>query len=117
MLVVVDIAGTAYAEFQDVQRFRAGEIGEGYLAFKSSLRVTQLSLAYYAATSPEPFTKVAAGVAAAVLVVVDIASDPLYELVFEKRRTAVQAVLASVDREERYRAARSSLVQEIQLSH
>lgn len=117
VLVVADIAGTGYAEYHDIQRFRAGEIGPYYLAFKSYLRVYQLDLALLAVLSPEPLTKLTAGILAGALVVVDLASDQIYDLVYKRRQDAARVVLESIDREERYHAARFSLVQEIQLIH
>ena len=109
-LVVVDVAGTAYFEYVDVNRYRSGEIGGGYLTFKSTLRASQLSLAYYAAATPEPVTKAVAGVASIVLVVADIASDPIYQYAYQRRKEAAAMVLESVKREERYYAARQQLL-------
>ncbi len=114
-LIVVDVAGTAYAEYYDVQRFAHGEIGGVYLSYKSTLRASQLSLAYYAAATPEPSTKVIAGVAAGLLVVIDLASDPIYEAVYRSRQDAAFQLLMTIDREERYFAARTNLLHEIKL--
>src|SRR5262249_16723277 len=47
--VAVDLVGTSFAEWRDLGRYQTGEIGGGYLAFKSGVRASQLTLAYYAA--------------------------------------------------------------------
>ena len=109
-LIVVDVASMGYFEYADVNRYRSGEIGGGYLTFKSTLRASQLSLAYYAAASPEPATKAVAAFAAGVLVIVDMASDPIYQHAYERRKDAAAMVLASVNRDERYYAARVQLL-------
>ena len=60
-------------------------------------------------------TKLGASIAADVLVIVDVASDPVHTVIFEKRQAAARAIMETVGREERYCAARLSLLHEIQL--
>ena len=109
-LIVVEVAGTAYFEYVDLSRYRSGKIGGGYLAFKSTLRASQLSLTAYAVCTPEPSSRLLAGVVVVVLVVVDVASDPVYQYVYQRRQDAAAKVLGSVKREERYHAARKQLL-------
>ena len=108
-VVVVDVAATGYAEWRDIQRFRRRTIGGKYLAAKTSLRVAQVSLAVYALVTPEPGSKTAAALGSIVLVVVDVASDPVYELVRGRRELAARRLLESIERAERYHAVREHL--------
>jgi hypothetical protein len=112
LVIFADVAGTAYAQYLDVQHYRAGEIGGRYLAFKSGLRASQLALAYYAVASPEPATKFVAGIGAGVFIVIDLASDPVYRMVYARRRDASLALLNTIDRQARYHAARAQLLAE-----
>jgi hypothetical protein len=108
-LVVLDVAAVGYQTYDDVLRYRAGEIGGGYLAAKSSMRGLQLSLAYYTFFAPDPtmVTKIVTGVAVVVLIVADDVSDRVYEA----RRDESRRLMESIDRDERFYAARKQLLE------
>jgi hypothetical protein len=111
--VVVDIAGAGYATWQDYRRYEAGEIGGAFFAFRGGIRTTQLALTYYAVVSPDPtfMTKVVAGTAAGVLIVVDFASEPIYNAYFKPQREAAERVLRQIERDERYHIARQQMIE------
>ena len=45
--------------------------------------------------------------------IADLASDPIYRLVYERRTAAAKSILQAVDREERYQRVRFQLMAEI----
>jgi hypothetical protein len=107
-LVVVDYGYLGYRTYEDVSRYRSGDIGGGYLAYRGSLRVAQAYVTYVAIVDPEPFTKFTAAAGAIVLTVIDEASDHVYE----QRRQAFLQILRQLDRNEQYHAVRLQLQKE-----
>ncbi len=109
-LYLVDLASVGYLQYRDIERFSQGEISGDYLAVKSGVRGTQLCLATYTLITPEPLSKAAGTVIVVTLIVVDVATDVIYNGVHRRRELAARQALASIDRAERYHAVRSHLV-------
>jgi hypothetical protein len=108
-LVVVDVAANTYFTFNDFGRWRSGEIGGEYFGFKAGLRSVQSGLTVYAIASPDAtfVTKAATATAAVLLMVADVASDPLYEAASKRRRE----LLSQVDLNARMEICRMKLVE------
>lgn len=109
-LIVVNVAGNVYFTYHDMQRFQAGEIGGGYLAFKTGLRGAQVGLMYYAVVSPELFSKGLAAVAVGVLVTADLATEWVHDVFSASEQKSTRQILESIDRDERYYATRRYLL-------
>jgi hypothetical protein len=109
-LIVADVAGNVYFTYHDMQRFQAGEIGGGYLAFKTGLRSAQVGLTFYAVASPELFSKSFAAVAVVVLVTTDIATEWMHDVFSAAEQETAWQFLESIDRDERYYVIRRYLL-------
>lgn len=110
-LIVVDVAAVGYSMYVDVGRYRSGEIGGGFLAFKAGLRTGQLGLTMYAVLTPDPtpVTRAVALATAGTLVVIDIASDPIYNAFYRRRAEAARQILQKAEFNERAHVARAQV--------
>jgi hypothetical protein len=108
VLIVVDYAANAYLIYVDYGRFRDGDIGGVYFAFKTSLRAAQMGFTTLALYDPEPTTKAVAVVVAVVIAVVDVISDPIYEATTAR----TEELYRTLERDERYYYCRQQLIQE-----
>ncbi|MCC6156157.1 MAG: hypothetical protein IT367_20495 [Candidatus Hydrogenedentes bacterium] len=85
-LFVFDVGTNVFATYSDYQRFDVGEIGQSYFLFKSTLRGLQTFCTIYFVLQPEPITKGVAGITALTAAIIDVASDPIYDLLQAKSR-------------------------------
>jgi hypothetical protein len=90
------------------RRYRNGDLSGNFLAAKTGMRGIQATLAIYTFASPEPFSKITSGG----IVVVLLAADVGTEVVQQRRERAAQRILDQIDRDERFHAARTSLLRE-----
>ncbi len=92
-LVIVDLATNAYFTYGDYGRWQSGEIGGEYFGFKAGLRAVQSAVTIvWAFGPPDPVTKSVSGVAALVLIGVDVVSDPFYEAAQARAREVLEEV-------------------------
>lgn len=105
--IVIDIAGSGYQTYEDCGRYSSQEISGSFLAAKVTMRGSQLALAGYLLTAPEPTaTKIAfAGV------IVLIAADAISDIIYEKKQEHAKHILETIDRDERFLSARQQLLQ------
>lgn len=105
--IVIDIAGSGYQTYEDWGRYSSQEISGSFLAAKVTMRGSQLALAGYLLTMPEPIATKIAFAGVMVLIAVDIISDSIYE----KRQEHAKHILETIDRDERFYSARQQLLQ------
>lgn len=106
-----DLMFVGYQTHLDWQRFSNGEIGEGTLATKFTLRGAEVAVAILL-LSPDPGTKVIlVGITASLLLT---GADASLDAAIDARNARVQQLLENINRDERFDAVKEQLMEDIE---